>query len=105
MNVFVLLHGGSEGSGRALLEAMAMGKACIAGAEGALAENIEHQDSGWVVDPANPAEIAEAMLTLLGDPARAEEMGRKARRRVTQYFTEENRAKTIAEVYQKLCTA
>ncbi|RMF85048.1 MAG: glycosyltransferase family 1 protein [Nitrospinota bacterium] len=100
MDVFVLLHGGSEGSCRALLEAMAMGKACVAGAEGALQENVEDRRSGLVVDPEDPREIAEAILCLLQDRQRAAQMGREARRRVERCFTEKHRVERTVEVYQ-----
>jgi glycosyltransferase involved in cell wall biosynthesis len=55
-----------EGFGIPALEAMAMGVPVIASNRGALPEVLG--DAGVLVDPDDPAEIANAMRRLLGDP-------------------------------------
>jgi glycosyltransferase involved in cell wall biosynthesis len=60
-----------------LFLAGAYGKPLIATRVGALPESIAHGESGWLVPPREPAELARAAIALLSDPARAQEMGKK----------------------------
>lgn len=56
-----------ESFGYTCLEAMALGRPVVASAVGGLAEIVEHGRSGLLVPPGNPAELAEAVRTLLCD--------------------------------------
>lgn len=86
MDVFVLLAPGSEGTGRALLEAMAMGLPSVVADSGGLAEIVVEGESGWVVPPGEPLPLAKALIRLLRDPARAKRMGAAARKRVEENY-------------------
>jgi glycosyltransferase involved in cell wall biosynthesis len=76
-----------EGFGLVLLEAMRASRPVLA-APGAAEEIVEPEKTGLIADPAHPAALRTALLTLLGDPARARGMGAEGRRRFEERFTE-----------------
>jgi phosphatidylinositol alpha-1,6-mannosyltransferase len=65
-----------EGFGIVFLEAMAFGKPVIGPRFGAPAELIRQGENGLLVDPEDPASVAEALLNLLTHPDAAREMGK-----------------------------
>jgi glycosyltransferase involved in cell wall biosynthesis len=105
MDGFVLLGGGSEETGRAVLEAMAAGRPVVAAPFGAMPETVVDGETGWLVDAA-PGALASAAAKriggLLADPARARAMGAAGRARVTALFTPERRAVAVEEVYARI---
>jgi len=76
-----------EGFGIVFLEAMAFGKPVIGPDEGAPAEIIQHERQGLLVSPENPAALADALVALLTDPARAREMGQAGRECVRENYS------------------
>lgn len=70
----------------ALLEGMAYGKPGVGTAVGGMPELIEEGVSGLIVPPRDSAAIADALIQLLGDPAKAARMGAAARERVRARF-------------------
>ncbi|HNT24290.1 MAG TPA: glycosyltransferase family 4 protein [Anaerolineales bacterium] len=72
--------------GDVLLEAMAYGLPCIGVTGDAMSEIIAHDTTGLVVAP-QPEALASAMLGLLKDPARRQQMGQAARQRVETAYT------------------
>jgi glycosyltransferase involved in cell wall biosynthesis len=63
---------GTEGSGlTALLEAMAAARPVIARRVGALPETVVHGETGLLIDDDRPESVAQALETILGDPATA----------------------------------
>lgn len=79
-----------EGFGIVFLEAMARGKPVIGPQQGAPAEFIRSGEHGLLVDPANAAAVANAVVELLSDTARAHEMGIAAQQWVNTEFTFES---------------
>jgi glycosyltransferase involved in cell wall biosynthesis len=83
-NATVFVHAtDAEGLSNALLEAMASGLPCVA-------TNIEANrealgDAGLLVER-TPSGLARGLLELLNDPARAAELGRRARERALREF-------------------
>lgn len=76
-----------EGFGLVYLEAMARGKPCIGSALDAARTVIEDQVTGLLVaDPADPRQIADAVLTLLNVPGRAQQMGLAGYERVKERY-------------------
>jgi phosphatidylinositol alpha-1,6-mannosyltransferase len=65
-----------EALGAVFLQGAAVGRPVIAGASGGAPETVRHGETGFVVDPKKTGPLAEAIITLLNDPARAEAMGR-----------------------------
>ena len=75
MDVFV--HAGDpEPFGLVNLGAMAMGTPVVAFDQGALPEIVTNGETGLLVPPGDEAALAEAVVTLLRDPARRTAMGR-----------------------------
>jgi glycosyltransferase involved in cell wall biosynthesis len=64
--------------GHVFLEAMASGLACVGVRACAMPEIVTHGETGLLAAPGDVAELAEHLVALLGDPDRAEQMGRAA---------------------------
>jgi len=91
-----------EGFGYSLLEAMASGRPCVATRVGAVPEILRHGETGLLVEPANPLELADAMATLLSDPGLAATMGRKGLEVVRRQFSLERMTADTVQVYQEI---
>ena len=76
-----------EGFPLAILEAMAAGKPVVATDVGGTVETMEPGRTGLLVPPANSQALAEAILSLLNDPARAVRMGQAGRARAEERFS------------------
>lgn len=63
--------------GHVFFEAMGYGLPCIGTNHCAMPEIIQDGVSGLLVTPGEPEPLADALVALLGDPARAEAMGRQ----------------------------
>jgi glycosyltransferase involved in cell wall biosynthesis len=89
-----------EGFGMVALEAMERARPVIAAAIGGLEDLVRQGETGLLV-PAGEAEpLAQAMLELAADPARAAAMGREARRRALERFPEDRCTERTEEVYR-----
>ena len=86
-----------EGFGIVFLEAAAAGVPQIAGDSGGASEAVAEGVTGLVVgDPADPGAVAQAMRTLLADPALRRRMGRDSRARVGDLFDNDVLASRLA---------
>ena len=88
-----------EGFGLALLEAMLAGKAVVATEVSAAPEVVAAGETGLLVPPDDPAALADAVLELLGDPARAEAMDAAGLARARSEFSVAKMAERTAAVY------
>lgn len=96
--------GGGETSvpellGLVALESMACGTPPIVTRVASLPELVEDGVTGFVVPPNDPAAIAAAVRALAADPARRQEMGRRARAAVLARFTWPATARRCLEAY------
>lgn len=87
-----------------LFEYMAAGLPVIASDFPRWREIIGGHACGILVDPANPREIADAMLWIVGHPEEAEEMGRRGRRAVEESLNWDIEARRLVAFYDKLLT-
>jgi len=78
--------GGGEGFGIVFLEAALHGLPCVAGRAGGALDAVADGESGLLVDPSDHLAVADALVELLRDPARAAAMGEAALQRA-QTFT------------------
>ena len=74
-----------EGLPIALLEAMAAGRPCVATRVGGVPEVISHGEDGVLVAPGDPDALARALTTVLDDPARRADLGRRAAARAEDF--------------------
>ncbi|MEU6310219.1 DUF3492 domain-containing protein [Streptomyces sp. NPDC047014] len=96
----VVLSSVIEGFPLTLAEAMFCGRATVSTDVGAVREVIG--GTGLVVPPRNPRALAEACLSLLGDPERAGRLGAAARARALELFTVEQNVTAFQETYLRL---
>jgi glycogen synthase len=81
------------------LEAMACETPVVASAVGGILEVVEDGETGVLVPPARADALAEALVRVLNDPARARAMGRAGRTRVEDKFSWAGVAARTQEVY------
>ena len=96
----VVLCSITEGFPYTLIEAMTCGRACVATDVGGVTEALA--DTGLVVPPRSPDELAQACLTLLRDDYRRRSMGAAARLRALEYFTVAKSISAYEEIYDSL---
>ncbi|MCC6730654.1 MAG: glycosyltransferase family 4 protein [Chthonomonadales bacterium] len=89
-----------EGQGIAALEAMASRTAVVASRAGGLPETVIDGVTGLLVAPGDPADLAAAIGSLLGDVAARERLAEAARADVEARFTIETMIRRTAEVYR-----
>lgn len=76
-----------EGFGIVFLEASAAGRPVIASHAGGIPDAVAEGVSGLLVPPDDPERLAERLVELLSDRARAADLGRRGRERVLAEFT------------------
>jgi glycogen synthase len=82
------------------LEAMACGTPVVASAVGGIKEVVVPGETGILVEPANPKQLADGINLLLKDQAMAKRFGENGRRRVEQYFGWDRIARQTKELYE-----
>jgi glycosyltransferase involved in cell wall biosynthesis len=78
----------TAGISNSILEAMACGLPVVATAVGGTVEVVAEGETGLLVPPGDPVALAEALESLLVDPARVEAFGRAGRARAEAHFGE-----------------
>jgi glycosyltransferase involved in cell wall biosynthesis len=91
-----------EGLPLTILEAMAAGLPTVASNVGGIPDAIGHLVSGLLVPAGDPQRLAEAISSLLGDPAERRRMGTEARNAVLQRFTLERQVQMTEKMYLEL---
>jgi glycosyltransferase involved in cell wall biosynthesis len=92
----------SEGFGRVLVEAMAMGRAVVATNVGGIPDIVLDGETGLLVEPANPAALAHAVRALFDDPARAARLGAAGRARAESTFSLGAHVAAVERVYDEV---
>ena len=96
----------AEAFGTVLLEAMATGLPCLATELGTgTSWVVQDGVTGTVVAPRNPTALAQAIRTLLADPARSRRLGEAGRQRVLDVFTTERMLAGVEAVYREALAA
>ena len=89
-----------EGLGMVFLEAAACGRPVVAGTSGGAPEAVQDGVTGHVVDPRAPDVVADTIVGLLDDPARARAMGAAGRAWVERRWSWTSIAATFAELLE-----
>jgi len=103
-DVKAFLVPGSDGTCRAVREAMAMGKPVIASRKGMLPELVEDGVMGLVVSD-TPGELAAAIKLLAKDEKLRLQMGANARRRALRDFSPDLQAEAVEKIYRQCLNA
>ena len=98
----VVLCSITEGFPYTLIEAMTCGRPCVATDVGGVTEAAG--DTGLVVPPRDPGQLAEACLTLLRDDELRHRLGAAARNRALEYFTVDRAISAFDEIYMFMGT-
>ncbi len=86
-----------EGFGLVFLEASACARPVVGVRSGGVVDAIEHEKTGFLLDPADDAALCEALSRLLLEPNLAAEFGRAGRARVERDFTWKRVASRIVD--------
>jgi len=97
-----VLPSGNENSPNTLAEAMVSGLPVIASAVGGIPSMVEQGQTGWLVPPRHPAELANAILQLLNDPEQRARLGQAARQCARDRHLPEHVAAQTMEAYQEI---
>ncbi|MGH7200204.1 MAG: glycosyltransferase family 4 protein, partial [Planctomycetaceae bacterium] len=92
----------AEPLGNATLEAMAYGLPVIGGDVGGIPEMIVDGETGLLVPPRSPSELAAALDRLLSDGPLRQRMGAAARRRCEETFSLAAHVNAVVEQYQSV---
>ena len=90
-----------EGIPKTLLEAAACGRPIVATDVSGCREVVHHGGNGLLVPVRDPRALADAILTLAGDPARRAAMGAEGRRRAETEFAAERINQETLQVYER----
>ncbi|MDP4098949.1 glycosyltransferase family 4 protein [Paenibacillus sp. P96] len=91
-----------EPFGQVIVEGMAAGLPVIASNEGGPTETVVHGETGLLIQPGDPAKLAESIRWMLEHPEERKLMGQKGMIRVKENFVIENTVKDIVRYYKGL---
>ncbi|MBX7148129.1 glycosyltransferase family 4 protein [bacterium] len=97
----IVLHPSlAEGFGRAVLEAMALGKPVVASAVGGLREAIKDGENGFLIAPGDVDALAARWRLLLSDEKIRAKLGEEARRSVFADYLIDDKVKRLSEIWR-----
>jgi len=101
MDVFVF-PSLQEALGTAILEALAMRRAVVASRVGGIPEIIQEGQTGFLVDPENPAAIAGRVIPLLQNAELRRQVGERGRRFVEEHYDNRLMVRRLEALYREL---
>ena len=102
LDVLVHCPTAPEPFGRAVAEAMAVGKPVVAARAGGLPEIVEHEVTGLLVPPSDVTACAAAVTRLLSDPALRARLGAAGREAAERMFDPGRHAEKVLQVYREV---
>lgn len=94
-----------ETFGLTLVEAMAKGVPVVASDIGGMTEIVRDGETGFLVEPADAAALADRIARLWDDPRRARQMGQEARREARRSYSEDRLYTCLTAVYEQAMAA
>lgn len=101
-DIVALPSTGYEDFPNVTIEAMGLGKAVLATRVGGVAEQVRHEESGLLAEPADAAGLAEALGRLCRQADLRERLGRAAKTRFASLYTAEASVARYRALYQAL---
>ena len=101
----LVLPSQAENQPISILNAMSAGLAVVASNVGAIPEMVEDGASGLLVPPRDPAALARALATLVGDPALCERMGHRGEEIFAERFRLDETVRRFRDLYLSLSPA
>lgn len=99
----LVLPSRSEGLGRVVVEAFCRGRGVVASNVGGIPDIVEDGETGLLVPPGDPAALADALVRVLSDRSRAEQLGAAARVAVEPWLaTPEDYARQICDLLERV---
>jgi glycosyltransferase involved in cell wall biosynthesis len=89
-----------EGNARVLAEAAASAKPVVATGVSGTQDTVIDGETGYIVPVGQPKALAEGIIRLLDDPARAAEMGRRAREHIQALYDEQRLLAGFADLWE-----
>ncbi len=102
-DIFVFPSVWNEPFGIPLVEAMAMELPVVVTRSGAFPEIVEQEQTGLLVERANPDDLATAIIRLVEDENLCHKMGKAGRNKVVNQFSWEKISESLFVQYRKLC--
>ncbi|NVN99736.1 MAG: glycosyltransferase family 4 protein [Geobacteraceae bacterium] len=84
------------------LEAIAKGKVVIASRIGGLPDIVDHNETGFLVRPGDPDDLAEKIIYVMQHPAILPDMGRRAHAKFLRTFSKQAYYRTVISVYDRI---
>lgn len=100
-DAMIYLMPGTDGTCRAVREAMAMGKPVIAARRGMLPEIVDHAQNGLVIED-TPDTLAGAIRHLIRNRDVVSSMSVEALKKAREEFKLENQANEVGNIYEKI---
>jgi glycosyltransferase involved in cell wall biosynthesis len=104
MSELVVIPSIYEGLPLVLLEAMAAGKPTVASRVYGLADTVMDGETGILVEPGSPGQIADAVAKLIDEPEVRINMGSKARELFEERYTVNEFSNSMLELYRETTT-
>ncbi len=102
----LLLASRSEGTPRVVLEALCRGRAVVGARAGGIPDVVWDGETGLLVDPDRPDEIADALVAILSDRALAERLGAGAHAQSAEWtYTADEYAERVVELVGRAVAA
>jgi glycosyltransferase involved in cell wall biosynthesis len=92
----------AESFGVSLIEAMAAGLASVASSSDGVLDIVTDGETGLLVPPKNPRELAVALMRLMDDPSLRDQLGRAARERVMEKFERAAQLDRLESIYDEV---
>jgi len=93
-----------EGLGRAMTEAMLLGKPVVVPNIYGIPEIVHHQETGLLFSAGNTQELSQQLLYLLENPPECQRLGNKGQQLTRNLFDANNMVREIDHIYEDLLT-